>query len=258
MSEYIKAIEDIAKELIPLLCVLVASLFTIRSYFRQKEHEQVRKRFLDDGLDIIIQQTESCLHLFQTQYTRCFLILKTFRDFGKDTPAKAYQEPFTQPHPDAIASTRHYLLQRLIHDKIFYKGSQLLMVFLLNAINTFENDLCSAVNLYIHGSKELKVPSDRTEIVAAYQSKLEELDKDVKKFWNMLGLLKSLASVLDQREFTFHSIQHFHKLKAVKEIVEKAKTQFKEELTRLEQEKKSPTIASSLRFTRGGQNETEA
>lgn len=220
-----------------LLGALITALLTIRVYFLQREYEQVRKRYLEDGIDTIVRYIETSLHIFQYNWTQAIMILKTFRGAGKDTPKGVYSDRFMRPDPNAMSSTRHYVLQQLVRDSIFYKASQLLMVFLHDTTNTFENDLCTAVSLYVEGGKELHVPDDRVKIVEPYLQKLKEIDKEAQKYWILLGHLQTLSLIMERSNFTFRSISRFYRKPEVKKVINLLRDKFKTELERLGQNK---------------------
>lgn len=155
--------ETIAQVATTLLVVVVTALLGLWAYFRQKEYELVRQRYLENGIDLIVDQVASCLHLFQQNWTRCFLILKTFRDLKDDTPEQLYSEQFQRIDPNSFLSTKHFQLQQLIRNQVFYDACQMLMVFLHDSTNTFEHDLCAAVRIQIEGGKSHTIKPEQRQ-----------------------------------------------------------------------------------------------
>ncbi len=212
-TAYGKPIADVS---VALLLVIVAALLGLWAYFRQKEYELVRERYLENGIDLIVDQVASSLHIFQQNWTRCILILKTFRDLGHDTPSRLYSEPFLRVDPNAFLSTKHYLLQQLIRDQVFYDACQLLMVFLHDSTNTFENDLCSAVRGHIErGDIHAIKPGQRQQLVDTFVEHLTAMEKEAHKYWVMLEKLQQISFVLERQRFTFRRLLRFHKNKTV-------------------------------------------
>ena len=214
-----------------LLVVVAAALLGLWAYFRQKEYELVRQRYLENGIDLIVDQVAKVLHLFQQNWTRCFLILKTFRDLKDDTPVYLYSEPFEHIDPNAFLSTKHFQLQQLIRDKVFYEACQMLMAFLHDAANTFENDLCAAVRIQIEGGKSHTIkPEQRQELIDAFVERLTALEKKSHKYWMMLGKLQHISFVLERQRFTFRRLARFHKNRTVAHCVQEVKDLFDAEI----------------------------
>jgi hypothetical protein len=149
---------------------------------------------------------------------------------GKDIPKDLCRGKFIRPDQNAMTSTRHYVLQQLVRDSIFYEVSQLFMVFLHDTTNTFENDLCAAVSLYVEGGKEIHMPADRVKIVEPYLQKFKKFDEEAHQYWILLGQLQTLSLIMERGNFTFRSIDRFHRLPEVKKVIKTLRDQFKSEL----------------------------
>ena len=87
---YILAQRDIAWNE-TYIAALITGVFTIGAatvaviaatahFRRQKEYETVQRRYLDQGLDIVMATAQASLDTFSHNWARCLEILKTFRD----------------------------------------------------------------------------------------------------------------------------------------------------------------------------------
>jgi hypothetical protein len=92
-----------------LLVVIFTTLLGLWAYFRQKEYELVRQRYLEEGLDVLIHHVETALSVFQYNFTHSLLVLKTFRDLGADMPARLYDTGFQDLDKVTMVPTRNYL-----------------------------------------------------------------------------------------------------------------------------------------------------
>lgn len=52
------------KLLAPIVAVLIAYFLGAAAYFRQKEYELVRKRYLEEGVDVISEEADKALGVF--------------------------------------------------------------------------------------------------------------------------------------------------------------------------------------------------
>jgi hypothetical protein len=230
----------------PIVGASLAALFGILIFFRQKEYELVRKRYLEDGIDEIVDQTAKALHLYQQNWTRCFLILKTYRDLKDDTPKELYSEPFPTADPNAFLSTKHFLLQQLIRDSVFYDACQMLLVFIHDAVNIFKNDLCAAIRIQIEGGRSNNIkPEQRERLIEAYLKRLNELDKEIQPYWVMLGNLQAISFVLERQRFTFKKLKNFHENETVISCTKKVRDLFGKEIAELKKMGDKPQRADA-------------
>lgn len=217
----------------PLGSTILASIIVpwigLLIYFRQKEYELVRKRYLEDGIDILIQQVEAALTTFQDNYTHSMLVLKTYRELKADTPSHLYEIGFQGLDDITMVPTRNYLLKELIGDDVFYDAHQLMTVFVHDANNYFINGLCSTIRIKIKGGEKLKITATEEQIVETYLRKSIEYNDEAKKYWILLGNLQNIAFAFEKQRFTFKTIKGFHKNKSVKKSVATVKKAFEDE-----------------------------
>ena len=76
----------LATVLAALILIVGVPLFGILVYYKQKEIETVRQRYLDDGISFIIRKVEYGLDIFKYNWVRSIHLLKVYRDFGINTP----------------------------------------------------------------------------------------------------------------------------------------------------------------------------
>ena len=230
----------------PMVGASLAALFGIWVFFRQKEYELVRKRYLEDGIDKIVDQIAKALHLYQQNWGRCFLILKTYRDYKDDTPKDLYSKPFPAVDSNAFLSTNHFLLQQLIRDTVFSDTHQLLLVFLHDAGNIFENNLCAAIRTQIEGGKSHSIkPEQRLEWIETCVKCLQALDEEVQPYWVMLRKLHDISFVLERQRFTFKKLERFHKNKTVLSCIKEVREIFGKEIADLRKMGNKPQPADA-------------
>lgn len=232
LIDYGKAIATLASA---LLVVVVTALLGLWAYFRQKEYELVRERYLEQGIDVLIHHVETALSVFQFNFTHSLLVLKTFRDLGADMPSRLYETGFLDLDKVTMVPTRNYLLQELIGDDVCYKIHQLMMVFVHDANNFFMNDLCSMLRVKINGGREIGVKATREEIVEIYMQHCVEYEKQAHRFWILLGNLQNIAFAFEKERFTFKKLRTFRKDASVKKSIAVLREQFAEDLNNTEE-----------------------
>lgn len=212
-----------------LLVVIGAPLF----YFKRKEYETIRHRYLDDGIAVIIRQVEYVLDVFQYNWACSIHLLKTYRDLGINTPPELYNSGFISiDKPISLEASRHYLLREIIGDKVFFDVHQLLAAFLHEADNLFTVDLCSAIRVSLEGGKGGTTIDPPEKIYEEYIKELEKKDKEGQLFYSLLGNLKILESLLSKKNYSFKSINKFRDYPEVIKSISDLKQTFKDQLTK--------------------------
>ena len=225
IHDYGAVIESLATA---ILVALIAVLFGLWAYFRQKEYELVRERYLEKGVDVLIHQVETALTAFQFNFTHSLLVLKTFRDLGSDMPLRLLEAGFQEIDAISMVPTRNYLLQELIGTDLCYKIHQLMVVFIHDATNFFLNDLCSILRVKLQGSKEIGIKATRQEIVDVYEAQCMGYEEQAHKYWIFLGNLQNIAFAFEKQRFTFAGLEKFRDNRRVMKSLEVLDGVFKE------------------------------
>ncbi|HHT9136903.1 MAG TPA: hypothetical protein ACFYEK_06595, partial [Candidatus Wunengus sp. YC60] len=58
----------------------LAYWFGHKQYLTKRDHEQITKRYLENGIDVIVEGIEHALGVFSENFAHSMRILKTFRD----------------------------------------------------------------------------------------------------------------------------------------------------------------------------------
>ena len=205
----------------PVIGAWLVYYFGSRVYYRQKEFELVRKRYLDDGLDILSNQVEHALNVFHYNYERCLHILKQLRDAQRIMPREILDERnFLRLQPSAFETSRHYILRELVNDDIYHDIYQRLLAFVHDQINFFMYYLCFCVKCYIC-PPEGKKAQPAEEIFRIYLAEMMRRNDEVDRFYILLEELRHLSSQLSRQRFSFLNIEKFSSEDCVKESIKR-------------------------------------
>ena len=196
---------------IPLGVVVLACFLGRSAYFRQKEYELIIRRYLEEGLDAISKNVDKSLAVFRYNWWQSTVLLKYFRDHGKDIRKELYEILFITPDTSLWDLWRDYRLADIVGDNIFFQAHQLLDVFVRDSYAFFQDDLCAAVRIVIEGGKELKVNASREQIISEYFQKIMRLDEEVKPYYVLLGELQTLTSIIQKERFSFRKLKKLRK-----------------------------------------------
>ena len=71
---------EIIKGIFILASSVLAPWIALCLYFRQKEYELVKQRYLEGAIDIVAAEVEQALGVVHHNWARCLNIVKAYRD----------------------------------------------------------------------------------------------------------------------------------------------------------------------------------
>jgi len=220
---------------IPIIAVLLAYFLGKTAYFRQKEYELITKRYLEDGIDSISINIDRSLAIVRHNWWHCTVVLKSFRDLGKDMRPELYKEGLIEPETSNFELWRNYRLKDIVGDDIFHRVHQLLDAFVKSSYAFFRDDLCNGIRVTLDGGQELQVVVSRTEIFDEMLKRLIEIDKNALKYYEFLGELQNISKIIQTNRFSFSNIDNIKGHSVVKNAVTHLKKTFKDELAESDQ-----------------------
>jgi hypothetical protein len=216
-------IENIMQIVSPIFAALIAYYIGMKVYFKQKEYDIVRQRYLDQSLDILCANVDNMLVVFRSNWAQSLWICQLFRDAGKNLGKEYYTSKFQKFDHSLFTLTPFFRLRLLIDDQIFWEATQELVAFVEKTTSFFENDLLTAIKVYID-SDIIKV--DHKTIYEEYVPSISDFEKESHKFYDLISGLLVLASVLEKEKFSYKGIHKFKMNDDVAKTVAKLKELF--------------------------------
>jgi hypothetical protein len=207
--------------LVPIAGAYLAYRLGLKAYFKQREYEIVRTRYLENTLDLLSGAVESALSTFRNNWHYGLQILKQFREVGPAMEQQDFEKGFVRPGSGTFQIAVAHRLSRLLGgDRAFWKMEQLLFAFVDEANDFFHNDLAAAIKKGIRG----ELNKSKEEVVNMYLERLKKYDKESYNYYALLTELETLSSFLEQERFTFKAIQDFYKKKEVQDSISRLNT----------------------------------
>ena len=225
---------------IPISAAVLAYFLGRSAYFRQKEYELITRRYLEEGLDAISKNVDRSLALFRHNWWQSTVVLKHFREQGKDMRKELYQNPFVAPDASLFDLWRDYRLNDIVVDDIFNRAHQSLDAFVRSSYAFFQDDLCAMVRITIEGGKELQVNASRNQVISKYLDEIKKLDEEAKRYYELLAELQKLTSIIQTERFSFRDLRKLRKRTEVIESIGNLKKLFQDTLEFNKNEEKRP------------------
>ena len=212
--------------LAPLLAILVGPsvalviFFLGRSaYFRQKEFELVRDRYLNDGLDQLVTRSDYALQVFNHNWAHSLNVIKTLRGLKRNANIEVFLKDLIAPDAKMLELSVNRKVRDLLQSQITYDVHQLLAVFTHNSFLKMRDDLGNAIRLYIENNADFQGKLSPEAIEKNYLPVLLDLNAKSNTYFFFVKQTQELANLLQKEKLGFRAVSSFGQKPEVRSIV---------------------------------------
>lgn len=221
MCELALDINEVVKHIITIIALYIGYRLGLRAYFRQKDYELVRKRYLAEGVDEVAADIEYGLSVYRNNWARGLQIIRMFRDVGDQINLKMLEEGFISFDQSKFLMRPHHRMECLVGDMVFWRVQQKLAAFVITSTGHIKEDMCTEIKLNLSCQTE-----KRKEIVDKYEKLLLQKEDENWAFYVPLEKLHDISRHLERTRFTPEEIGQFKNKEFVKEMVKVIKQKF--------------------------------
>jgi hypothetical protein len=208
-----------------LIAAYVVYRLGLNSYFRQKEYEHVRSRYLDHGFDALTAEVEYALSVYRTNWTLVLRYTKLYRDIERPLDVADFFHQFREFDQEHFRLVPAHRLKSLLQDDTIWNGYQRVVAF----VNT-TNDMIKAdfgVALRVLSSRATH--PDKESFVQKADSMAKEMHGKSTIHYDFLSELQNLARLFEAEQFSRTSLVDFKSREAVKTIMSRLATLYPNE-----------------------------
>lgn len=220
-------IPEIIQGVFTILAAVIAIVGGIWAFFRQKEFELVQKRYLEEGVDVIIATTVNALNTHHHNWARCLEMLKSFRDNEEMKPEELDIAGFLQLPTDRFALTANYRVNQIVNSETIYHVFLLVIAFAQRACSITRDEIPVALKKKLITDKNT---GTRQEMVDEAMKVLEELDEKSYRYHFFVGKLQDIAMLLEEQKFALKDIRKLKKHTTVVEAIKALEEHYKDEI----------------------------
>ena len=199
--------------LIPILVAYAVYRFGLKAYYKQKEYELVRTRYLENTLDELTGHVEEAISAYRNNWKSATHLLRLYKNLGTIEHHEPIDKPFIRTQAGSFKIAAAYRLGNLLgHNVDFWSMYQLLFVFIDSSIHFFYDEFIPALRL-ASGKRETV---DRDAIVNKYDTYLERLNKESYQYYELLTGLQTISCLLEAERLTFKTLKSFSRRKDVR------------------------------------------
>jgi hypothetical protein len=125
----------------------LAAWVAFRLYFRQKEYELIKQRYLDGAIDIVAAEIEQSLGVLIHNWARCLNIVKAWRDEKADFDIRELEKGFHDLDSSKIHRIPHHRIGNLIGSQLIWQIYQYAMAFIANANTVITKEIPETIRI---------------------------------------------------------------------------------------------------------------
>ena len=218
---------EATKAITTLIVALIVAYVGLRIYFRQKEYELVKQRYLEQTLDIICSDLAALSNAFGHNWARCLQVVRAYRDVPQTMdPSEAFAG-FVALDSSNFNTVAHHRLTVLIGSNVFWSHYQLALARYASLNNMVTDEIPRAVQAHLSG----KFEADQADIVATASKELKPMLSKSEHFATLALALHQLSSILERERLSFGKLKTFAARKDVKGIVSAVTKYYASELS---------------------------
>lgn len=219
--------QELLKGFIALTVGLIVARVGLWMYFRQKEYELVKQRYLEQSVDVVASELEVVLGTLSHNCVRCNQILREYRDMKDSFDPEQLSVGFLELDLSKFQRIAHYRLRLLIKSEIIWNVYQLALAFATFANAMVASEIPANIKARLKGQAPT---APHSEMVTMGFAEIKKIEDEGLKFDHLLTTLQEIAKELEQQKLDFNSIRAFDRCPAVVTAIEHLTELFSVEL----------------------------
>lgn len=204
----------------------------LRLYFRQKEYELIKQRYLEGAVDIVAAEVEQSLGVVQHNWARCLNIVKVFRDEKRDFDIHELEKGFQELDSSKLHRVPQHRIGNLTQSQLIWQVYQLAIAFSANSNTVITKEIPDTIKLKLTSDR---IVEETKEIVDSLFKTLKEIDAESHKYACLTRELHALGHMLETERLSFKGIVKLAERVEVKNLLARLKADFADELEQDEQ-----------------------
>ena len=218
---------EVIKGLFTLIAAGLAAWVALRLYFRQKEYELIKQRYLEGAIDIVAAEVDQALGVVNHNWARCLNIIKAFRDEGNHFDASELGKGFFELDSSKFHRVPHHRIGNLIDSQLIWGVYQLAMAFAANSNSIITKEIPEVIRIKLTTNLVGKEPE---QIAQELFTRLKSIDNESHKFSSLTRELHTLGFLLERERLSFKKLVKLSRTPEVKGMLDRLKTEFSTDL----------------------------
>lgn len=218
--------EILLKGTVTFITGVGAAWVGIQIFYRQKEYELVKARYLEGSLDVISSELEDAIGILNHNWARCLNVVKAFRDEKESFDVDELSKGFIEFDNSKFQSIAHHRLQNLIGSAAFWKSFQLALSFVNSSNAVITKEITETIKLKIQTEKISMPIPDMTEKI---YKELKEINDKSHRYGLITYQLQLISDEFEKEKMSLRNLKKFRKNQIVLSAITAVEAEFKKE-----------------------------
>jgi hypothetical protein len=192
-------------------------------YFRQKEYELTKQRYLDEGLDVVAARLDSVLGVVSHNYARSLQLCRQYRDLGSQFQPKEVERGFLELDNSKFQQVAHYRVGSLLGDQVVWEVFQAALAFASSANMLIAQEIPDTLRIL---AAEREDTRDRRTTVEGMFNELRSRHCEGLKFALLSKELHALVLRLEERRLSRKEVATFRDRPEVQATISRLREAF--------------------------------
>jgi len=210
--------------LFAVLAAYIAASFALSHYFRQKEYEIVKQRYLENGIDKIVSGLEINFNNLRHNWARSLFLVQQFRDYGEHFDITELDKGFLEIYPADFERVANHRIEYLTKSEVIWLAFQLSLVFAKKSNDVITKELPKVMEI----KNDIEEEEERRAVAVSMYGELTKINDNIEKYELVIDKLMVISSALEREKLGFDNISRFSRLYVVREALEYIEKEFKE------------------------------
>lgn len=223
---------ELLKGGITLASVALGAVFGFWVYFRQKEYELTKQRYLDQGLDQVASSLETALGIISHNYARALQLCRQYRDLGVHFQTKELELGFVNLDSTNFHQIAQSRVRNLIRDDVVWLVYQSAFATAASANALISQEIPVTLRIYAETKNpgNTNAADERKADVEKMFVALESAHEETFRYAALSQELQVLVHLLEETTLSRKAITNFHKRKEVTEAVTRLRNAYTGEI----------------------------
>lgn len=211
---------EIIRGFFTLLAVALGSMVALSAYFRQKEYELTKQRYLEQGVDVVAAELEKVFGVLSHNYARCLQVCKSYRDVEDKFDLKELERGFLPFDGSKFHQIANHRISSLIGSDVVWENFQSAMAYAVSANAMMVAEIPEAIRIL---SSEPIETRDRAQDFEQMITDMRTRHDGGFKYAVLVRELHALSLLLEGSKLSLKAVARFHDRQEAKDVVSRLK-----------------------------------
>jgi len=215
VGEYCINMEMIINSVITFLAALLVYWLGLKAYYKQKEYENVRSRYLDNGVEIVISQVDYALGVFRHNWMLMLRTLRQYRELESQVSINDFLAQFREIEQNKFQLAPIYKIKPILNDDVLWIAYQSVFSFVGTTNDKIKADFAGVLREILEHPEK----ADKEGFLKEAENFSKDINEEAQKYYVIISVLHEISEILEKGKYSTESIYNLHKTEECKEFV---------------------------------------